>query len=602
MPRSRATRRAGRSAAAFVSLFVSVNVVLLLVVGAFSSTEFGVGFLHDRYLFYVVPLWLVSTAWWAARRVPLRSVALAVGALLVLALLATLPPYLLNDDGGRRFDAIAAGLPSKLAASRAGLAEPRRWSLLAAAVAAVALVVALARLPRWLVLVPVAVVFALDAASRWDSRIDVARNVTFAPMDADATAWVDRAVPDEHGRDPLGGRSRRDPRRPRLTEFFNASIGPAYDLAGGYAPTLASTPVRVAALGRSTTGRGRSRPTGSSRRARSSSWATCAAEGTVAGLRLWRVPGRYASRRGRFREAVATPAVDGATELAGTRRGAAMLVAAALVVFAVQSLGWPMAPGRDLAAYLVVYVDFWNTDPVFPWAMVTRTPVTPLVVGGILDLGSPVVVEVFAALLFAGTILLYARTALLFGRGPAALVGVALLLYPGYGIVFHELAGEIVFAAAFAIWTAIVVEAALRPSVGGSPPLGAATALLALIRPANQAFLVVALLPLLLAGSWRARARRTVAFGGVAVALLAAWSTVNLVRYDDFTVARGAQASLPLFRAFTVDHIVDPENGPASRQLADAVERHLLDEEPYRSYGIDLETFFREGARGCTRT
>ena len=285
-----------------------------------------------------------------------------------------------------------------------------------------------------------------------------------------------------------------------------------------------------------------------------------------------------------------------ATDLAGTRRGALVLVVAALVVFAVQSLGWPVAPGRDLSAYLTVYVDFWSGDPVLPWAMLSRTPVTPLVIGGILDTGSPVLVVVFAALLFAGTVLLYARTALRFGRGPAVLVSVALLLFPGFGILFHGLSGDVVFAAGFAVWIAIAVDAALRPSVSRFALLGVATALLALIRPANQAFLVVGLLPLLLAAPWRVRLSRTVAFGGVAVALLAAWSTVNLVRYDDFTVARGGSASLPLFRAFTSDHIVGPENGPASRTLADAVERELLGEEPYRSYEIDLETFFSEGS------
>ena len=144
-----------------------------------------------------------------------------------------------------------------------------------------------------------------------------------------------------------------------------------------------------------------------------------------------------------------------ATDLAGTRQGAALLVAAALIVHVIQSLGWPTGPGRDLESYLGVYVDFWHTDAVFPWEMLSRTPVAPLVVGGLLDLGSPLVVELVAALLFAGSILLYARTALLFGRGPAVLVGAALVLYPGYGIVFHELASEIVFSAGFAVWTAV---------------------------------------------------------------------------------------------------------------------------------------------------
>jgi hypothetical protein len=285
-----------------------------------------------------------------------------------------------------------------------------------------------------------------------------------------------------------------------------------------------------------------------------------------------------------------------ATNVVGTRLGSVLIVVAAFGVFAVQALGWPVAEGRDLEAYLTVYVDFWDDDPVFPWAMVTRTPVAPLVVGGILDVGSPIVVELVAAALFAGTILLYARTALLFGSAPAVLVAVALLLYPGYGVIFHELASEIVFAVGFAIWTAVVVRAAIRPSVALFGLAGLATALLALTRPANQVFLIAALLPLLLPGSWRARLLRTAAYAGVAVVLLAAWSTVNLVRFDDFTVARGAGSSLPLFRAFVVDRIVHPDNGDASRQVGAAVERELLDQEPYRAYGIDLETFFAEGS------
>ena len=288
---AREGRRGSRPAAAFVSLFVSVNAVLLLVVGAFSSTEFGIGFLHDRYLFYVVPLWVVATAVWAERRVPVGPVGLLAGALLVLAPLATLPTYLLNGDGGRRFDAIAAGLPSEVAA-RDGLQEPRRWWLVVAGVIAVVVVVSLTRLPRWLVLVPVAVVFALDAGLAWDLRIEAARNVTFAPMDASTVSWVDRAVPDGarvatltrgvpvETRDAL-----------RLTEFFNGSVGAAYSLEGGYAPTLASTAVRTAAGGAVVSKTGGVR----------ADWVVApgdleldgdvVSEGTVVGLRLWRVAG-----------------------------------------------------------------------------------------------------------------------------------------------------------------------------------------------------------------------------------------------------------------------------------------------------------------------
>ena len=285
-----------------------------------------------------------------------------------------------------------------------------------------------------------------------------------------------------------------------------------------------------------------------------------------------------------------------ATDVAGTRHGAAILVAASLAVYAVQSLGWPMAPGRDLEAYLAVYVDFWHTNAVFPWEMLSRTPVAPLVAGGLLDLGSPLVLEVVGALLFAGSILLLARTALLFGRGPAVLVGAALVLFPGYGIVFHELASEIVFATGFAVWIAVVGRATLAPSARWFAAAGAATALIALTRPANQVFLLAAVLPLVLAGTWRARLGRTAAFLGVSLALLGGWAVTNLWRYDDLTVARGGQSSLPFFRAFVVDHIVEPDNGPASRELAAVVRRDLLTKEPYRSYGIDLETFFARGS------
>jgi hypothetical protein len=78
--------------------------------------------------------------------------------------------------------------------------------------------------------------------------------------------------------------------------------------------------------------------------------------------------------------------------------------------------------------------------------------------------------------------------------------------------------------------------------------------------------------------------------------LLGSWAVYNGLRYGDYAVSRGGNAYVPFFRTFVADHIVSPRNGPASRQLAQAMERHLLPEQPYRAYGITLHDFFARGS------
>ncbi len=152
--------------------------------------------------------------------------------------------------------------------------------------------VALARLPRWLALVPVAVVFALNAAFGWDYRIDAARNATFSPFDATATAWVDENVPaGEEAAVLAGGGSVETRDALRLTEFFNASIGPVFDLGAAYAPTLASDAVRIGGGGVvvAETGPVEAGWVVAPRSLRLAGDAV--AEGTREDLRLWRVRG-----------------------------------------------------------------------------------------------------------------------------------------------------------------------------------------------------------------------------------------------------------------------------------------------------------------------
>src|SRR5262249_60775305 len=101
-----------------------------------------------------------------------------------------------------------------------------------------------------------------------------------------------------------------------------------------------------------------------------------------------------------------------------------------------------------------------------------------------------------------------------------------------------------------------------------------------------------ALLPLLLRVSWRSRAVAAVAFLVPALAIVGGLVLNNGLRYHDYIVVRGGNGTLPFYRAFVTDQIVEPSNGPKNRELARALHRDLLPHEPYRSHGITLAKFF----------
>jgi hypothetical protein len=271
------------------------------------------------------------------------------------------------------------------------------------------------------------------------------------------------------------------------------------------------------------------------------------------------------------------------------------VAAAALIVYAVVSLAFPLGPGRDIFTYLRVYVQLFDPDAVYPQAMLARTPLAPLVIGGLLELGG-VLAEVLMAVLYALSVLAWCAVARRLGTPAAVLTAVGLLLYPGYAMLFHRLSTDALFAAGFAFTALVIARAMERPSPGRYAALGGTVAALVFVRPSSQALLALGLVPLLAAGRARDRFARAAVFAAAAVLPLLAWSAHNALRFDDFTVARGGGATVPFFRAFTRDRIVSPANGPASRELARAVESDILNREPYRSYGVTVDEFFRYGS------
>jgi hypothetical protein len=278
------------------------------------------------------------------------------------------------------------------------------------------------------------------------------------------------------------------------------------------------------------------------------------------------------------------------------RRGAVALFLVALAVYALESLAVPLVAGRDLGTYLRYYAMFGDASPPLSMAMLFRTPVVPFAVGVPLDLGGAALAQAWLGALYAASIVAWAATAAVFGRRAALLTAAALLLYPGYGILFHALSSDAIFAAAFAGWAFLVSRATVRRSAPLFAAAGAGVGLLALTRPGNQVLVLFALFPVVLGATWRWRLTAAGGFVVAAVSVLALWAVHNGVRYGDYTVVRGSGAFIPFFRMYTTDHIVEPDNGPASRKLAAAVERGLLPREPYRSYRVDVNAFFRNGS------
>lgn len=282
--------------------------------------------------------------------------------------------------------------------------------------------------------------------------------------------------------------------------------------------------------------------------------------------------------------------------LASRPAGALCLFALALGVYALQAIAWPLKTGRDADEYFLAYLQLFDSDVLLPWSLLFRTPVTPLVVGTSVDLFGGAVAEPFAAVLFAGSVVAWSAAARTFGPRVAITVAVALLAYPGWAAMFHELSSETIFASAFSLWALLVARAASAPSAGRFAAVGAGIALLALIRPGNAALLAFAAFPFVLPGSWRDRLRWGLAVGLTAALPLVAWSVQNGMRFDYWGLARGGNAIIPFYRAFITDHIISADNGEYSRQLAAAMQGDLLTREPYRSYGVTLDQLFERGS------
>jgi hypothetical protein len=241
--------------ASFIALFIPVNVLTVILVAAFSSASFGGERLHDRYLFYVIPLWLILFAVWLGRGARSSWRALAVGTAVCVALLATLPPRLLVHDTTIQFDAVGTAIWSRIRELDPARPSVLRLLLVVSVLFALGAVIVARRAPaaRLALLVPLIAVFAANAALVWDARVKDADLTVFANDRPSTWSWVDHVVPAGKRVADVFVDSGRcvhlNTSAFRWTEFFNERIGPVYRLGVPETRVTDGTNARIAAHG-----------------------------------------------------------------------------------------------------------------------------------------------------------------------------------------------------------------------------------------------------------------------------------------------------------------------------------------------------------------
>jgi hypothetical protein len=247
----RAGRAGSRPAAAFVALFAAANVSGLLVVAAFTSTPWGYDRLHDRYGFYLLPLWLVGLVVWLASGLPRPLLATAIGVLGALTLPFVLPFHQLANEAG--IDTVPGALWVRIEAELAGPGPAS--GRLALALFVLTLLAATVFLQRRLAVVAlplaVAATFAATSYLAWERLIEAPEDRVFAG--GLERAWIDERLPHDASVTKLYADTRCGSALERhalfLTEFFNSTVDRAAYLDGSVPDGLPIERVDVSGSG-----------------------------------------------------------------------------------------------------------------------------------------------------------------------------------------------------------------------------------------------------------------------------------------------------------------------------------------------------------------
>jgi hypothetical protein len=265
-----------------------------------------------------------------------------------------------------------------------------------------------------------------------------------------------------------------------------------------------------------------------------------------------------------------------------------------LAWFWLLALLFPLRAGRDMMTYFLWFRDVFAIEPEFPLLMLFRTPLTPLFYGTCFQMFGAGGIEVILSFAYAASITVVFAVlrefSLIVAWALNVLVGMNLWLFWSFNSVGSETLQTVLVCFWFGCTFLAMGSGRVSAWVGSA----VLASLLVFNRPGNQTFLLCFLLPFLTTNV--AVARRFLnagVFVTIYAACYLAMCSFNYLRFGEFCFAKLGDAHLPFYRLFVQEHVISPDNGPASRRLADFVEAKILSSPVYLQHEITADIFFR---------
>lgn len=291
-------------------------------------------------------------------------------------------------------------------------------------------------------------------------------------------------------------------------------------------------------------------------------------------------------------ETVTQPADSSARE--SSARVPQWVPLAALAAYLIHAVAWPFDLGRDGGAFLQHYLDLFEAEPLLPTVATYRTPLPSLWYGMLLEYPGARVAEVIQAAGYVMAGVCAYRIGLPWGRGLAGVLAAVVIAHPWYGALYHRVDSDGMFALVLIGWASYAITSARSHRTRTWIAHGGWIVALVMVRPAAQTFALFALVPLTLPDRpLPVRLRQAASCAAVIVTLLLAYSAINNARYGFFGISRITHATQPFMRVLVKDRLVQRSNGPASAELAVAIEQHLLPFDPYRELHTTAEDLLR---------